>query len=335
VPNDEGTSIRSIGIECASDTHVASKVKARKSANDDRKEDMGLAHSPVATRFYLSGAIGGDRHHRHSDRPAVAGRGIPPSRLPCHSGSWAVALFPYIQQQALADQWADSGYYAQPEHLRTVQIPLLYCPTRRGPDGVSKDGDTAGDHGVSVQHHPGALGDYAANVGDGSNSRWDWAYTTETNRQPNGPMVHAGGPYDHEGEPNRLCRGSYPDWYFDKLELRLTFASVRDGLSNTVFVGERHVPIDKFGTQSGYDTSIYNSDHMLHCCGRFGGPGYGLARSASDPPGGNFGSYHPGLCQFVFGDGSVRALSNQISTTTLRSLCVRNDGEVIPGDAIQ
>ena len=42
-----------------------------------------------------------------------------------------------------------------------------------------------------------------------------------------------------------------------------------------------------------------------------------------------FGSYHPGVCQFVFCDGSVRAIRNSIDTANLRRLAVRNDGEVI------
>lgn len=261
-----------------------------------------------------------------------AQRAIPPSRLPCHVGSWAVALWPYMEQQGLAEAWGHEGYYSQPETLRVTQVPAYYCPTRRRPKYTSKNGDTAGDHGVTVEHMPGALGDYAANVGDGSGGRWDWAFNHEADRQPNGPMLHAGGPFDSDGEPNRLCNGEYPEWSFDRLELPIDFAMVRDGLSNTAFIGERHVPLDTFGDRAGNDTSIYNSDHLLRCCGRFGGPGYGLARSPRDPAGGNFGSYHPGVCQFVFGDGGVRALSNQISTSTLRKLCVRNDGEAISAE---
>ena len=47
------------------------------------------------------------------------------------------------------------------------------------------------------------------------------------------------------------------------------------------------------------------------------------------------GSWHPGVCQFVLCDGSVRALSNDIDTVALRYLAVRDDGETIPKDALQ
>ena len=42
-----------------------------------------------------------------------------------------------------------------------------------------------------------------------------------------------------------------------------------------------------------------------------------------------FGSWHPGTCQFVFYDGSVRSVRVNIDTTNLRRFAVRNDGEVI------
>ena len=39
-----------------------------------------------------------------------------------------------------------------------------------------------------------------------------------------------------------------------------------------------------------------------------------------------FGSYHPGICQFVFGDGSVHALNNNIALTTFQALATRAEG---------
>ena len=43
-----------------------------------------------------------------------------------------------------------------------------------------------------------------------------------------------------------------------------------------------------------------------------------------------FGSYHPGICQFVLGDGSVRSIGVNIAPEILRLLVVRNDGKPIP-----
>ncbi|MFN5291260.1 MAG: H-X9-DG-CTERM domain-containing protein, partial [Planctomycetia bacterium] len=41
-----------------------------------------------------------------------------------------------------------------------------------------------------------------------------------------------------------------------------------------------------------------------------------------------FGSYHNGVCQFVFCDGAVKALNVSVSTTALQRFALRDDGQV-------
>jgi len=261
---------------------------------------------------------------------------LPPGRLPCHQGSWATSLFPYMEAQSIADRWGTAlSYYAQPAELRATHLPTLFCPSRRS-RGLSRDGDAAGDFGISVAHHPGSLGDYAGVVGNGA--VWDW---TPPSGRTNGSIVHAGAPFDSiSGDPCfPHCGGSYPFFTTVKrLERKVRPQHVTDGLSKTLFFGERHVPTGLEGTLQGGDTSIYNADHLTSCCGRFGGPSFPLAaspteRSASPPQ--NFGGPHPGICQFVLGDGSTRAVAVSISPTLLGNLCTRADGQVIPGDVLQ
>jgi len=102
-----------------------------------------------------------------------------------------------------------------------------------------------------------------------------------------------------------------------------------DGLSQTIMIGEKHVPLDRFGV-GWWDCSLYNG-HYYHCSGRPAGPAAPLARTLREQ-GWRFGSYHPGICQFSFGDGSVRALHTNISGSTLGLLAHRSDGEVIRED---
>ena len=45
--------------------------------------------------------------------------------------------------------------------------------------------------------------------------------------------------------------------------------------------------------------------------------------------------YHPGVCQFVLGDGAVRAIAVSINTAVLGDLAARADGHVIPGDVLK
>jgi hypothetical protein len=68
---------------------------------------------------------------------------------------------------------------------------------------------------------------------------------------------------------------------------------------------------------------------------RVAGPVFPLAQSPNDqtPEGAVgycFGSYHPGICPFVFCDGSVRSLMSSIDPNVLGLLACRDDGQVIP-----
>ena len=42
-----------------------------------------------------------------------------------------------------------------------------------------------------------------------------------------------------------------------------------------------------------------------------------------------FGSYHAGICQFVFADGRVSAVRNSIGVTILGQLTNRSDGSAV------
>jgi len=266
---------------------------------------------------------------------------LPPGRLPCHFGSWAIALLPFMEGQPFYDVWARVGasYYAQPLDVLSIGLPGMFCPSRRA-GGLSRDGDTGGDFGTSVPHRPGSVGDYAGVVGNGA--VWDW---TRPPAKTNGSIVHAGAPFDSNpgsatyGDPCLPhCAGPYLYFTYARLEHRVQAAHVRDGLSNTLFFGERHVPTGLEGRAQGGDTSIYNSDHLTPCCGRFGGPSFPLAATPGErytSPPQNFGGPHLGICQFVLGDGSVRGLAVSLSPTVLGNLCTRADGQVIPGDVLQ
>jgi len=55
-----------------------------------------------------------------------------------------------------------------------------------------------------------------------------------------------------------------------------------------------------------------------------------LAQGIGDSFVSQFGSWHPGICQFVMADGSVRALPVTINPTVRGYLSLRNDGRVVP-----
>jgi prepilin-type processing-associated H-X9-DG protein len=105
------------------------------------------------------------------------------------------------------------------------------------------------------------------------------------------------------------------------------FEEISDGLSNTLMVGEKHLPMGQDGNPP-WDCGIYDG-HNVPCSTRGAGPDFPLAMSPADARR-QFGSRHPGQCQFVFCDGSVRPLTNTIDPAVLGLLANCNDGQVIP-----
>ena len=119
-----------------------------------------------------------------------------------------------------------------------------------------------------------------------------------------------------------------------------------DGLSNTILAGEKHL---RLGTLGAYpaDMWLYNGDDLANHV-RGGGQLEPIARSTTDDTDcvvhslspldvpsycENFGSWHPGMCQFVFCDGSVHSVQTAIDLETLRRLVNRRDREPIAGNA--
>jgi prepilin-type N-terminal cleavage/methylation domain-containing protein/prepilin-type processing-associated H-X9-DG protein len=279
---------------------------------------------------------------------------FPPLRINSDYASWFVLIMPYLEQENISRLWDFKVFYRnQPESARTMQVKTYYCPSRRGPgeglvsvvetvdpDDVKPppewDGVTSDPRFAAGVNPTGALGDYAANVGE-----WGFMQTPPTEvwagDNANGALVRG----------NRAADGSFRS--------RTNIASITDGTSNTFLAGEKHVPAGMFGRGKVGDGSIYSGVWTSYS-GRLAGPGNPLAKGPSDvspatgpssPPAGwvgtyrpntnaiwsrRFGSWHTGVCQFVFCDGSVRAINNNIDEVNLGRLAVRNDGQVITAD---
>ena len=254
---------------------------------------------------------------------------LPPSRLDRSGGvSWAVQILPFIEQQNIAHRWdLNRWYYDQGDTieegnaLRTVSVPIFFCPTRRtaATAGLSITGDRPdAPFSGNLAHYEGALGDYACCVGTSVLDDWE-------RDGGNGAMVVGQWTYVSNSAPRVLA-----SW-----KSQTQFHSILDGLSNTFFIGEKHLVPGTFGTntpgdlnaQTG-DGSIYNGDHPW-VISRAAGPDFELASKNSEFNS-QFGSWHPGVCQFAMGDGSVRIVSNEIDTMTLGLLAQRNDGLFTP-----
>ena len=235
---------------------------------------------------------------------------LPPGRLDYDGGAtWCVLILPYLEQTTLFKQWnLTQEYYVQPQSFRQTALPIYFCPSRRSADStpLSKGLDIP-EAGWTKTDFPGALGDYGACDGDNTNG----AFNTP---QADGAIIIA----------TYTSTGAGP-FTITKWSSNTKFSSITDGLSNTFLVGEKHVPQGVWGTTLG-DGSIWNGDPANQNAARTAGASYLLARTPKDAYNDQFGSYHPGVCQFVFCDGSVHVLSNVINGVTLGYLAVRNDG---------
>lgn len=207
-----------------------------------------------------------------------------------------VLIMPYMEQGSIFEKWDfTQTYYNQIPEVRLTSIEPFYCPTRRRAPQHSTSGDV--QQGTSNPSVPGACSDYAFSVGDPSGNT---DYYPGQNAPPpcNGPFRY-------------------------KSKELLNSASVTDGLSNTLFMGEKHIPNERYGQAP--DSSVWNGDNGAS----FKKAGVGAPLAKGPKGSGQFGSYHPGICQFVMGDGSVKAFSVSVELKNLGRLANRMDGEAI------
>ena len=122
---------------------------------------------------------------------------------------------------------------------------------------------------------------------------------------------------------------------------RVSIGGVTDGMTYTALVGEKHLNPNRLG-QAGYDNP-YNPLHISSGhCGGAKIAGLGLAQSPTtvvvnlaDSAGDNttdtnyyrFGSWHPGISQFAFGDARVESVANHADPATLNYMAGRGDGQ--------
>jgi hypothetical protein len=108
-----------------------------------------------------------------------------------------------------------------------------------------------------------------------------------------------------------------------------TFASLRDGTSNVILVGEKHIQQQQMKTGQA-DGSVLCGDVNNTFSRR---PDFPLGLPSNDNLGNHgarFGSFHPGVVHFALADGAVRAIPRSINSRILCSLVDRNDGFAIP-----
>ena len=277
---------------------------------------------------------------------------FPPVRVSNNHATWFVLVMPYLEQENISKGWNFLTLYAnQTPFYREQQVKTYYCPSRRSPAGgqlhraeqvypadISPPPEftptgTADPRFSGDNQQPGALGDYAACLGEYgyyANPAVEILFGTTGN----GALVVG-------SITNNTTINSFT-----------SIQTIPDGTSNTFMVGEKHVPAGMFGRLKVGDGSIYCGIWTTYS-GRAAGRGIPLAKGPNDvsptydagrPAGSTtgtwrpandavyakkFGSWHTNVCNFVFCDGSVRALNVNTDEETLARLASRNDGLVV------
>jgi prepilin-type N-terminal cleavage/methylation domain-containing protein len=239
------------------------------------------------------------------------------------SPSWAVPILPYIEQQAAWDAFITSGINgmnfpmvtsgsrptvivhnlirAQWVNTGVMQtpVPAFFCPSRAPANRVVREQPT-GSNSVTE----GIGSDYGVNYGSG----------TSTLENDGGAFKFSCGPCSRGHEVGELL----------------------DGTSNVLLMGEKHVTRAGLGvfdpvTGAEQDFSIYcaQPSTWAYVTGRKAGVSFPLALTERSLYANQFGSWHPGVCQFSLCDGSVRVLKTSISGTVLGALAGRQDGQPV------
>ncbi|MDR1960360.1 MAG: DUF1559 domain-containing protein [Planctomycetaceae bacterium] len=290
-------------------------------------------------------------HNFHSTR-----NGIPPFIIAHHpSGGQALsffgAIFPFIEQQPLYDYFTSLTYTTGTTtcHGLGVQlnwipwwnnipsddikknlgsVPYYKCPSRR--TGVSLHDK---EDMFSLYVPPGPTGDYAVVV-----------YNITTGSGAIG--MGTGGSDQNVRSPIRMgiCPTTTPDPNnVNQWRPKDDFSFIVDGLSNQLLLGEKHIPASKIGMGTysegvfdgsllsaslfsgntiGRDMNLDTSSYIAK--GPNDGESITTAFSSTFP---QFGGCHPGIANFLVGDGSVHVVSATTAIPILQKLADAQDGE--------
>jgi prepilin-type N-terminal cleavage/methylation domain-containing protein/prepilin-type processing-associated H-X9-DG protein len=307
----------------------AAREAARRAQCTNNMKQIGLAiaNYESALGCVVSGYISGS-----GPMPLLGVPGYNPDPKTGDNGpgwAWLALLLPQIEQNPLYSginfnlpTWvADNGTAV------VVSLNVYLCPSANNPTTpcLMVDADL---NLMPVANQYFARANYQYNVG------WNDSGMPAT-VNPDNTATGCNGP---------LYRNSH-----------VKFAGVTDGLSNTVFAGEKTPYLADstwVGIIPGYRHFAYNTFASLGTGGlgvnydydnailaAHSGPSLYEDPIVIHPPNSPLGhtdemySLHPGGANVLLGDGSVRFIKQTINLWTWAALCSRSNGEIISADA--
>jgi len=323
-------------------------------------------------------------NYESANSKIVPGGGAPPASnvWAADKGSWYIHALPYMEQSPLAsatDRYAGSffdvnnGLFGRNNDWNGSD-PLRPFPAKLPYGRCPSDGFETSNY--NIVNYAGSMGPQCMWWSDACGQSFD---RTVIQQRCNGlfgvpasgslPSLPQNGDYIPAnfypvGSPNYPGYGGSPDnggdpnlggfngssghlrGIMNRQGVRVKFADVTDGLSNTIFLGEM-LPEFMSREVQGYIPQNdfmgwWNSDNTTARISTVLGINYkinpGPADSCTGDPNrsranaaitASFRSRHSGGAMFAFGDGSVRFLRDSIDIVTFQRYGCRNDGMVI------
>ncbi|MGL4594189.1 MAG: DUF1559 domain-containing protein [Thermoguttaceae bacterium] len=285
-------------------------------------------------------------HNFHGAKNGLVPSGLSAGRM----GFWGF-MYPYIEQQSLWDYLMtltnncankviniDNNFWnarTDEERKQLNSVSIYFCPSRRSIPTPYPGNGFAIDWNSGDNGHFGPQGDYGM-VWGRETPRWkEWIYNSDNQ---SGYLC---------GTPFRTPAGTTSATWIPKDD----FSRIIDGLSNQIMIGEKYLSAENINACPGEVAGSSSSRYMVGDCNilavhywnMYSGvrsPHSGFAKN-SDPPAnkgigegdhGQWGGIHPGVANFLIGDGSVRSFSNTMPTGTnslLTYLGLVNDGNSV------
>lgn len=233
--------------------------------------------------------------------------------------SWVEFMLPYIDQRAIYDRidWTRSIYMAGNRTLwNGKRLPTFECPSNPyvSAMGICVPNADPNPYFNPPQSIPLAVGCYAPCAGP---ARWAPARVS-----PECPSDNSfcAAPGTHGS--SQFLRAT-PGMFSYRTPLQLSFASVADGLSSTLMLGEIRGEMNIYLAQTSIINGTFvtgnriNSVFISNPAGLFGGAGLPYRNGAA--------SHHPGGAGFCMGDGAVRFLTDDIEFPLYNGLGCRDN----------
>ncbi|MBN1395393.1 MAG: DUF1559 domain-containing protein [Pirellulales bacterium] len=220
--------------------------------------------------------------------------------------SWLVQILPYTDEKALFERidLSAGAYDAANAHARSINVPTFVCPSCgvcRIKPASSGEGTWSSSGFVQAAAGTWTASNYAG-CQNGSEAPID---------DDNNGVLY--------------------------LNSAVVGDELSDGRAHTIYVGEKLIGYRDLGWMSGTRATLRNGGTPpSQTPGDANGILEGMAGEALETAQnvlfvGGFGSCHPDVCNYLFGNGRADSITNHINAEILRKLCDRADGELIEG----